>query len=97
MKQLIIGGAIITVLAVIVSSGLFQPDAKWSGVDDAVVNHFAEKAGRPAQEAYINVGRGDMQLFFFLLAGALGGFVAGYHYRELFASRKSDAGGSLDV
>ena len=97
MKQLIIGGAIITVVALIVSSGLFQPDAKWAGVDEAVVNHFAEKAGRPAQEAYINVGRGDMQLFFFLLAGALGGFVAGYHYRELFAPRKNRAGEPADA
>lgn len=45
---------------------------------------FAEKAGRPAREPYINTAQGDMLLFFFLLAGATGGFIAGYHFRGLF-------------
>jgi cobalt/nickel transport protein len=59
-------------------------DNKWPGVDDAVVKKFAEDAGRPSREPYLNFGEGDIQLFFFLIAGAVGGFVAGYYYRDLF-------------
>lgn len=61
-----------------------QAEGKWSGVDETVVEKFAEQAGRPARDPYINVGEGDMLLFCFLVAGAVGGFVLGYNYRRLF-------------
>lgn len=57
--------------------------AKWAGVDETVVEHYAEAAGRPPRAPVINTDQGDLLLFFFLLAGALGGFVAGYSYRML--------------
>jgi hypothetical protein len=88
MKQLIIGGMILTAIALVVCSSVLMPDAKYPGVDEAVVANFAEKGGRPAWEPFINTGRGDVALFFFLSAGLLGGFVAGYHYRELFPPKK---------
>jgi hypothetical protein len=91
MKQLILGGMILTAIALLVCSDVLKPDAKYPGIDEAVVSHFAEKAGRPAWEPYINTGRGDVALFFFLSAGILGGFVAGYHYRELFPPNKQRA------
>lgn len=59
-------------------------DAKWSGVDESVIEKFAEQANRPPREPLINTDQGDLLLFFFLIAGAVGGFVAGYQYRELF-------------
>lgn len=59
-------------------------DAKWSGVDESVIEKFAEQANRPPREPLINTDQGDLLLFFFLIAGAVGGFVAGYRYRELF-------------
>ena len=65
-------------LAIGLSSG------SWQGVDEKVVEHFAREAGRSPREPFINTDRGDLLLFMFLLAGAVGGFVAGYSYRGLF-------------
>ena len=63
--------------------------ASWSGVDESVVEKFAVQAGRPPRDPYINTDQGDLLLFVFLLAGACGGFVAGYYFRMLF-SRKPE-------
>jgi len=69
--------------------------AKWSGVDETVVEHFAEKAGRSAWTPLIDTDQGDILLFVFLLAGVIGGFVIGYYWRVLFGdnTRKPEAGG----
>lgn len=64
--------------------------AEWEGVDEAVVKKFAEQAGRPPRDPYINTARGDMLLFCFLLAGAVGGFAGGYCFRELFPPKAKD-------
>ena len=61
--------------------------ASWPGVDEAVIEKVAEKAGRPAREPFINTDQGDLLLFAFLLAGIGGGFVAGYNFRTLFPPR----------
>ena len=58
--------------------------SKWVGVDEAVVEKFAREADRPAREPYAHTDRGDLLLFIFLLAGAGGGFVGGYFFRDLF-------------
>ena len=60
----------------------------WEGVDEAVVNKVAENAGHPARDPYINTNQGDLLLFMFLLAGAIGGFILGYTFRGLFSPRK---------
>ena len=60
---------------------------EWDGVDKAVVEKFAREAGRPPREPLINTDRGDLLLFVFLVAGAVGGFVAGYCFRALFPPR----------
>jgi len=62
--------------------------AAWSGVDETVIEKFAEKAGRPAREPLINTDQGDLLLFVFLLAGIVGGFVGGYSFRALFPPRR---------
>ncbi len=56
----------------------------WDGVDKKVVEKFASDAGRSPREPLINTDRGDLLLFVFLVAGAVGGFVAGYCFRALF-------------
>ena len=56
----------------------------WEGVDKSVVEKHAQAAGHPARAPFINTDQGDLLLFFFLVAGAAGGFVAGYCFRELF-------------
>ena len=65
--------------------------ASWSGVDETVIEKFAEKAGRPAWEPFIDTDQGDLLLFAFLLAGAAGGFAAGYWFRVLFPPRRKNA------
>ncbi|GFO67276.1 hypothetical protein GMLC_08550 [Geomonas limicola] len=55
----------------------------WNGVDEAVVEKIAKEHGRQAVSPVIDPGSGDLLLFAFLVAGALGGFAAGYYWREL--------------
>ena len=59
-------------------------EAKWEGVDKTVIEKYAEAAGRPPREPYINTDQGDLLLFCFLAAGAIAGFIAGYLFRALF-------------
>ncbi len=56
---------------------------KWPGIDESVVEKFAKEHGREAMEPFINTDQGDLLLFVFLLAGTIGGFVAGYYWRRL--------------
>lgn len=58
-------------------------DDKWKGVDEAVVEKIAKEHGREARGPLIPTGDGDLLLFFFALAGAAGGFAAGYYWRKL--------------
>jgi len=60
---------------------------KWGGVDESVVEKYAEEHGRTARDPVINTDQGDLLLFLFLLAGALGGFVGGYYWRALTERR----------
>ncbi|MGB6066113.1 MAG: hypothetical protein WBG50_15035 [Desulfomonilaceae bacterium] len=85
MKKALVIVALLFVLVLPTAIGLADSDGKWPGVDEAVVEKFAKDAGRPAREPFLNFGEGDVQLFLFLIAGAVGGFVAGYYYRDLFA------------
>jgi cobalt/nickel transport protein len=55
----------------------------WEGVDEAVVEKIAKEHGREASAPLIDPGSGDLLLFAFLLAGGIGGFAAGYYWREL--------------
>jgi hypothetical protein len=85
MKKALVAGSVLLALGIIVCSVALNTTAQWSGVDESVVKKFAEEAGRPPWESFI---RGDALLFFFLIAGTAGGFMAGYYYRELFPPRR---------
>jgi len=69
-----------------------QPSAfaseKWPGVDESVVEKYAKEHGREAREPFINTDQGDLLLFVFLLAGSVGGFAAGYYWKELMQNKK---------
>lgn len=64
-----------------------KPD-KWQGIDEAVIGRFAKEHGREAKEPFINTDQGNLLLFMFLLAGTIGGFAAGYCWKELTQNRK---------
>ncbi len=61
----------------------FLLSAEWSGVDETVVEKYAEEHGRAAKDPLINTDQGDLLLFMFLIGGAIGGFAAGYYWRSL--------------
>lgn len=83
----------IVFLIVLLALGAFMirsdRNARWAGVDETVVEHYALKAGHPARKPYINTDQGDLLLFLFLVAGATGGFIGGYCFRGIFPSKKS--------
>ena len=61
---------------------------EFKGVDETVVEKAAENAGRKASKPLIDTDRGDLLLCVFLIAGAVGGFVAGYVFRGLFPPKE---------
>ncbi len=93
---------LLAILILIALCGLFFPlcisaAAEWSGVDKTVVEKFAKEAGRPPSEPLLTTERGDILLFVFLVAGAAGGFVGGFYFRQLFPPRPRADSGQPDV
>jgi len=84
MKKIWLASGLIILLALGMYIGLRTSDSKWDGVDESVVEKFAIEANRPPHEPLINIEHGDLPLLLFLLAGAAGGFAAGYSFRGLF-------------
>ncbi len=80
-------------LVVSLSSFALASD-KWGGVDESVVEKYAEEHGREARDPYINTDQGDLLLFVFLLGGAVGGFIGGYYWRELMEKAPQGSGSS---
>lgn len=64
----------------------------YTGVDEAVVEKIAKEHGREAHKPLINPGGGDLLLFAFLVAGAVGGFAGGYYWRMLVSEKKPKSG-----
>lgn len=65
----------------------FAEEEKWTGVDESVVQKIAKEHGREAHKPLINTDQGDLLLFVFLLAGASGGFLAGYSWKNLMEKK----------
>lgn len=89
MKKIIIVMSLVVAVAAGLTFLLGRMPHTWQGVDESVVQKYAAAAGRPARPPFINTDQGDLLLFFFLIAGAAGGFVAGYCFRELFPPNKN--------
>lgn len=60
---------------------------EWPGVDKTVVEKYAQEHGREARTPLFNTDQGDLLIFVFLLAGAAGGFLAGYCWRMLVVEK----------
>jgi len=71
-------------------ASVLRAEEKWPGVDKAVVERFANEHGREARRSLINTDQGDLLLFVFLIAGAAGGFAAGYYWRMLVERKPKD-------
>lgn len=70
-----------------VAEGPLIAAEKWPGVDETVVNRIAREQGRAEKPSLLPEAEGDLQLFLFLLAGTVGGFVAGYYWRVLLEGK----------
>jgi ABC-type cobalt transport system substrate-binding protein len=75
------------VLSGVVGGGSVYAAEKWPGIDEAVVNKIAREHGREEKPSLFPAAEGDLQLFLFLLAGTVGGFVAGYYWRVLLEGK----------
>ncbi|MEJ2699507.1 MAG: hypothetical protein P8Z70_07585 [Desulfuromonadales bacterium] len=64
-------------------------EEQWQGVDKTVVEKYARELGREPQKPFLDL-QGDMLLFFFTLAGGIGGFVMGYFWHKVFVAGKKD-------
>ena len=92
MREWLLRSVVVFVASVFVCTMTPHSCAEWPGVDEAVVKKFAEEAGRSPRDPYINTAQGDMLLFFFLVAGAVGGFIIGYSSRGLFSPKRREMG-----
>jgi cobalt/nickel transport system permease protein len=63
-----------------------EPPARWSGIDESVIEKVAAEAGRSPRPLWFEM-EGDLGLFLFLCAGIAGGSVFGYCFRMLFVER----------
>lgn len=75
-------------LLCLTGSGFLYAGDKWPGIDEAVVKKIARDHGRDESPSLIPAAEGDLQLFMFLMAGTVGGFVAGYYWRVLLEGKK---------
>jgi ABC-type cobalt transport system substrate-binding protein len=85
---------LILISLVISLSSFALASDKWGGVDESVVEKYAEEHGREARDPFINTDQGDLLLFVFLLGGAIGGFIGGYYWRELMEKAPQGSGAS---
>jgi cobalt/nickel transport system permease protein len=84
--------AVVMIILTVCLAGTLRAEEKWQGIDETIVGKIAREHGREPREPLINTGEGDMLLFAFLTAGAIGGFAAGYYWRVLMeGKRKPDA------
>lgn len=97
MRRAGIAALVVFIIASAIACAWASEQEKWPGVDEAVIKKFAKDAGREAREPFISMG-GDTLLFAFLVAGAAGGFIAGYYFRSIFPPQiKGESKGDKDV
>jgi ABC-type cobalt transport system substrate-binding protein len=84
MKTLVAAGIFLLLLSILCNLSIATAEEeKWTGVDESVVQKIAKEHGREAHKPLIDTDQGDMLLFVFLVAGSIGGFVAGYYWKIL--------------
>lgn len=66
-----------------------QGQEKWQGIDEAVIERFAQERGVEPADPLFDV-EGDLLLFLFALAGGVGGFIMGYYWHKVFVAGKKE-------
>jgi cobalt/nickel transport protein len=64
-------------------------EEKWQGIDESVLERFAQERGREAAAPLLDV-EGDLLLFLFTVAGAVGGFIMGFYWHKVFVAGKKN-------
>lgn len=95
--KIILGVVMGLMLCLVVAETALCAEEKWKGIDDAVVGKIAREHGREVKKSLIDTSEGDLQLFVFLAAGTVGGFVAGYYWRVLLEGKKKPGTGDDSV
>jgi len=85
-RGIVVAGALL--LQLLWLCGAVAAAEKWQGIDETVVQKIAREHGREARKPLIDTSEGDLQLFVFLAAGVVGGFVAGYCWRALLEGKR---------
>ena len=75
--------AILALLGILIAGSVAMGSRDWEGIDAAVVEKQAADLGREPGTPLFSL-QGDLLLFAFAGAGAVGGFAAGYFWRGLF-------------
>jgi ABC-type cobalt transport system substrate-binding protein len=87
MKKCLFLCVVILLLSFSLPPFALSSEGKWPGVDESVIEKYAKEHGREPKQPLINTDQGDLLLFVFFLAGAAGGFVAGYYWRTLMVGK----------
>jgi ABC-type cobalt transport system substrate-binding protein len=91
LKAQSLGMMLLLLAAYCILPSVAPAGGKWPGVDESVIEKVAREHGREAREPLINTDRGDLLLFVFLIAGAVGGFIGGYYWRGLAGKKAEEA------
>ena len=83
---------IISICIMVLTGAVGFTHAAWEGLDETVVEKYAEEHGREARDPLINTDQGDLLLFVFMLAGSIGGFIVGYYFRIIMVEKKDILG-----
>jgi cobalt/nickel transport system permease protein len=71
------------------SPGLAEPESKWGGIDEIVIEKIAKERGRTPSHPLLNLEQGDLPLLCFFLAGLIGGIILTICYQKLFAKKNN--------
>jgi cobalt/nickel transport protein len=83
----IVIGILIMAIAGSIIFAKSHEEGPWIDTTDVVSEQSASALGRQAVEPLINTDQGNMLVFFFTLAGVVGGSIVGYYWRMLMTDR----------
>lgn len=67
-----------------ITGGETSDGSKWSGMDESVIEKYAEESGHAPADPLLPVEEGDLLLFLFAAGGFISGCLVGYFWRKLF-------------